>query len=160
MGRVFWNVPKRKLKRKSEMNLHLNGISLLVVRVGAAMVGLFGLLGLLLAVVGWYGVISHSVSQRTREIGIRMALGAQRGDVLRMVLKQGMILTLTGIVTGLSAAFAITRLMRGMLYEVSPTDPMVLVAVTVLLVIVALVACWVPARRAIKVDPVLSLREE
>src|SRR5262249_20599569 len=106
------------------MKTHLNGIALLFVRAGAALVGVLGLLGLLLAVVGLYGVISHSVSQRTHEIGIRMALGAQAGDMLRMALKQGMILTFIGLAAGLAAAFAVTRVMRSLLYGVTATDPL------------------------------------
>src|SRR5262245_30815631 len=142
------------------MNTHLSGIALLFVRVGAALVGVFGLLGLMLAVVGLYGVISHSVSQRTREIGIRIALGARPGAALRMALKQGMILTLVGTAVGLAAAFAVTRLMGGLLYGVSATDPLTFIAIPLLLTIVALLACWIPARRAAKVDPMVALRRE
>jgi putative ABC transport system permease protein len=142
------------------MNTHLSGITLLFVRVGAALVGVFGLLGLLLAVVGLYGVISHSVSQRTHEIGIRIALGAHTGVVLRMVLKQGMILTLVGVAAGLAAAFAVTRLMRSLLYGVSTTDPLTFILISLLLASVALLACYLPARRATKVDPMMALRAE
>jgi len=142
------------------MNTHLSGITLLFVRVGAALVGVFGLLGLLLAVVGLYGVIAHSVSQRTHEIGIRIALGAQTDDVLRMVLKQGMFLTLVGVASGLAAAFAVTRLMSSLLYGVSTTDPLTFILVPLLLASVALLACYVPARRATRVDPMVALRAD
>jgi len=142
------------------MNTHLSGMTLLFVRVGAALVGVFGLLGLLLAVVGLYGVIAHSVSQRTHEIGIRIALGAQTDDVLRMVLKQGMFLTLVGVASGLAAAFAVTRLMSSLLYGVSTNDPLTFSLVPLLLASVALLACYVPARRATRVDPMVALRAE
>ncbi|HTS11901.1 MAG TPA: ABC transporter permease [Candidatus Limnocylindrales bacterium] len=120
----------------------------------------FAGLALILGIVGIYGVISFFVGQRTREIGIRMALGAQRLDVLKMVVNEGLSLTLTGVAIGLAAAFGLTRLLRTWLYGVSATDPVSLLAVALLFILVALVACYVPARRATRVDPVIALHQE
>jgi putative ABC transport system permease protein len=124
------------------------------------LLGLFALLGLLLAAVGIYGVMSQAVAERTNEIGIRMALGAARRDVLALVLGQGMKLTLLGVVVGLAASLGLTRLMQGFLFGVSATNPLTFVVVTIVLTAVAGFACWLPARRATQVDPLTALRYE
>ena len=120
----------------------------------------FAGLAVLLAAVGIYGVISYTVTQRTHEIGIRMALGAQMGDVLRLILRQGLALVLIGIVIGLAGALALSRVMESLLFEVSATDPVIFVSISLLLLAVALLACWIPARRAARVDPLVALRYE
>ncbi|HUR57854.1 MAG TPA: FtsX-like permease family protein, partial [Opitutaceae bacterium] len=120
----------------------------------------FALLGVLLAAVGIYGVIAHSVVQRTNEIGIRLALGAQVSDVLALILGGGLRLTLLGTALGLAGAFGIARLLRGLSPEFAASDPALTVGVTVLLLLVATFACWIPARRATKVDPMIALRSE
>jgi predicted permease len=122
------------------------------------LLGIFGGLALVLAAIGTYGVLSYLVTQRTKEIGIRMALGANRGDVLGLVLKQGLLLTTIGLVLGGAGALAAGRLMRTLLFDVSPADPITIVAVITVMAVVAAVACLVPALRATRVDPLTTLR--
>jgi putative ABC transport system permease protein len=129
-------------------------------RYSSYLIGSFAALALILAIVGLYGLISHMVFQRTREIGIRVALGAQRRDILRMVLRQGIVATLAGVAIGIVAALALTRLLSSLLFGVTPGDWVTFLSVAVLLLVVALVACSIPARRATRVDPIVALRYE
>jgi putative ABC transport system permease protein len=129
-------------------------------RIVGVLLSIFGLLALVLALAGLSGLIAYSVSQRTREIGIRMALGAGMRDVLKLVIGEGMLLTLIGMAIGLAAAFGLTRFLSELLYGVSAIDPLTFGGIALLLIGVALVACWLPARRATKVDPMIALRCE
>jgi len=138
----------------------LIGNSLYAARMGALLIGVFGLLALALAAVGLYGVMAYAVSQRTREIGIRMALGAQRADVLRLILREGMTLVTIGAALGLVGAIALSRLLVSFLYGISATDAATLAATAAVLVIVAFIANFIPARRATRVDPIIALRYE
>jgi putative ABC transport system permease protein len=124
------------------------------------LMSVFAGLGLLLVLVGIYSVLSYSVARRTHEIGIRMAMGAERGDVLRMIVRQGLKLALIGVAVGIAGALALTRYLSDMLYGVKPSDPLTFIAVSVILIAVALLACYIPARRAAKVDPMVALRYE
>jgi putative ABC transport system permease protein len=138
----------------------LMAVSLAQQRFNMLLLGLFAALALILAAVGIYGAMAYAVNQRTHEIGIRTALGAQRRDVLRLVMGDGAKIALFGILIGIAGALALTRLMAGLLFEVKPTDPATFAAVAILLAFVALAACYIPARRALLVDPLVALRYE
>jgi putative ABC transport system permease protein len=129
-------------------------------RFNMLLLGLFAALALVLTTIGLYGAVSYWVTQRTREIGIRMALGANRREVLWLVLKQGMTLTAFGVAIGLVAAFMLTRLLSNMLFGIAPNDPATFAAVTILLALVAVLACMIPARRAASIEPMQALRAE
>jgi len=143
------------------MTMHqLVADSLATRRFSMTLLGLFAVAASLLAAVGLYGVLSYSITERRREIGVRMALGAQTSDVLKLVTAQGMRLALIGVVLGLLGSFALTRMMKSLLFGVGATDPVTFAVVALLLGVVGFVACYIPARRATKVDPLIALRCE
>jgi putative ABC transport system permease protein len=129
-------------------------------RFSAVLLGVFAALALVLAAIGLYGVVAYSVAARTREIGIRLALGAKREDVFKLVIGDGLLLSLAGLLIGIPSALAATRVLSSFLYNTQPGDPLTFAAVSLVLMVVALIAAYVPARRAMKVDPMVALRYE
>src|SRR4030095_6210611 len=162
----------REAVREVDNNLPINDVktqidqaseTLSMERFFTKLLSLFGVLAQSLAAVGLYGVMAYSVSQRTHEIGVRMALGATRRTVLQMILRQGMLLTVVGIIVGLAGAYALTGYLESltsMLFGVKPRDPVTFTVIAILLAVIALLACFIPARRATKVDPLVALRYE
>jgi putative ABC transport system permease protein len=151
--------PSLPIYEAKTMSEHMR-LSLFPARIAAGLLGAFGIVALTLAAIGIYGVTSYSVAQRTHEIGIRIALGAQLGDVLRLIISQGLKLTAVAVGLGLIGAFILTRSMASLLYNVSATDPATFILVSVVLTVTSLLACYIPARRATKVDPLVALRYE
>jgi ABC-type antimicrobial peptide transport system permease subunit len=129
-------------------------------RLMARLSSFFAILALILACMGLYGLLSYEVARRTRELGVRMALGAQKHELMRLVVRRGLSLALAGAIVGIGASMAITRLMASLLYNVRPDDPATFAGVSILLVLVAFAACSIPARRAMRIDPIVALREE
>jgi putative ABC transport system permease protein len=156
MGRIDRDIPLRAVRTMEDV---IAG-TLWYPRLSAWLLGLFAALAAALAAAGLYGVMSYSVNQRTQEIGLRMALGAQSGDALRMVIGEGFKLTVVGLGLGLVAAFALNRLIASQLFGVTATDPLTYAGVATLLAMVALIACYLPARRAAKVDPLVALKRD
>lgn len=157
---AIWSVDKNQpVQDVQTMDDRLSGFTALR-RFYTLMLGVFAGIAVVLSAVGVYGVISYSVSQRRHEIGIRMALGAMPGDVVGMVVGQGLLLAGVGLLVGLGGALAASRALSGLLYGISPSDPLTFVAVSLVLAVVTLLACYLPARRATRVDPVLALRAE
>jgi ABC-type antimicrobial peptide transport system permease subunit len=159
----------RERIRQVDPDVPASGVQTMNARVSASvarprlhtiLLGAFAGLALLLAAVGIYGVMSDAAERRTREIGIRMAVGAGSPAILGLFLRQGLAMVLVGVAAGLLGAFALTRAMQTLLFEVSPTDPLVFAGITLVLATVALVAAWVPARRATRLDPLVALRED
>jgi putative ABC transport system permease protein len=160
LRQAIWSVDKNAPVTDVKTMDQLVAESVAEPRFQALLLGSFGALGLLLATVGIYGVISYGVTQRTHEIGVRMALGAQPANVLRMVIREGMLLAVGGIMIGIAGALALGRVLQSLLFEIRPTDPATFIGVAVVLALVALAACYIPARRAMRVDPMVALRYE
>jgi ABC-type antimicrobial peptide transport system permease subunit len=151
--------PSMAVYNEETMEEHVRAAYVLP-RVAATLFGVFGAIGLVLATVGLYGVMSFAVARRTREIGIRMAMGAQRAAVLRLVLRRGMMLTLVALALGWPAAWMLAKIASSFLYGISPHDPVTFAVVPMALLLVALIAAWIPARRAASVNPTEALRME